>query len=287
MGSHFRLVFYTASDSVAQAAIHDVFSHLEALNEIMSDYLDGSEVVRLSALSGSGYWVRPSRELYAILDSSKTISRKTGGLFDATLGPVTQAWRKASRLKRFPPRSDVRSALQRSGYRHVALDSELRLVRLARPGMRLDFGGIGKGFAADEALAILTGLGISSAMVDAGGDLAMSAPPPGQEGWAISVSSGESRDDDEVLVLANCGVATSGATYRFFEHKGKKYSHIVNPKTGIGMTRPISATVVAASATRADALATALSVSSVRSRKKLQRNFPDARFWVKGHDELP
>jgi len=280
MGSPFRLVFYAPDDSTAESAAHTVFAHLEQLNTLMSDYLDGSEINRLSGLSGRGKWVRVSDDLFAVLDSALVISQLSDGAFDATIGPVIQVWRKYFRLQQFPSKKEIRNALARCGYQHMQLDRRFKLVKLAKSGMRLDLGGIGKGFAADEALRVLRHMGIRSAMIDAGGDLALSDAPPGEAGWKISISSAQTAEDDEVVVLANCGIATSGATYRYFEHKGKKYSHIVDPATGVGLTHHIRTTVIASSATKADALATAVSVAGEKKRVMIRRNFPDATIRV-------
>lgn len=280
MGSQFRLVFYAENDSVAREAARKVFGHLEFLSGVMSDYMDGSEINRLSALSGNGYWIRPGAELLAILDSAQVLGQKTKGAFDVTIGAVTQVWRRASRLNAFPDLKDIREALRRKGTALLEIDRKAGLVRLRKAGMRLDFGGIGKGYAADEGIRILKELGIRSAFVDAGGDLALSAPPPGEKGWKISVSSGPAKDTDEVIVLSNCGVATSGATYRYVEHKGKKYSHIVNPDTGVGLMKEVRATVIAPSGTSADALATAVSVWGVEGSKKMFRSFSGTGVWV-------
>lgn len=273
MGSQFRLVFYTPDDSVAVVAAKAVFDHLGQLNEVMSDYLDGSEVNRLSALSGNGYWIRPGGKLLAILDSAQVLSRKTKGAFDVTIGSVTQVWRRASRLNRFPDRGDIRKALKSSGYRLLEIDRENGLVKLKKSGMRIDLGGIGKGYAADEGIRILKSMGIMSALVDAGGDLALSAPPPGEMGWKISVSSGAANESDEVIVISDCGVATSGNTYRYVEHEGKKYSHIVDPRTGVGLRKHVRATVIAPNGTQADALATAVSVAGRSRRKAILKRF--------------
>ncbi len=281
MGSQFRLVLYAPDDSVAVVAAKAVFDHLGQLNEVLSDYLDGSEVNRLSALSGNGYWIRPGDKLFAILDSAQVLSRKTNGAFDVTIGSVTQVWRRASRLNRFPDPGDIRKALKNKGYRLLEIDDKNRLVKLKKSGMRIDLGGIGKGFAADEGIRILKSMGILSALVDAGGDLALSAPPPGEKGWKIAVSSGAANESDEIIVISDCGVATSGATYRYIEHKGKKYSHIVDPKTGVGLTREVRSTIIAPTGTQADALATAVSVLGIKkSKRMMEKKFPEVRAWL-------
>ncbi len=279
MGSPFRLVFYAQGDSLAKAAAEQVFARIEVLNALLSDYKDGSEINRLSGLSGRGHWVRTSPELFDILARSCAISKQTEGAFEVTVGPMVQLWRRSLLVHEFPSRKAIRKTRKRVGYRLIELDTTHRLVRLKRKGMRLDVGGIGKGYAADEGIRILRGLGIRSAMLDAGGDLAFSGPPPGAAGWKIEITS-DTAASPVILSLADCGVATSGAHYRFFTHKGKTYSHIVNPATGIGLRHHVRSTVVARDGTEADALATAIGVMGIRKSKRILTRFPDARVWL-------
>lgn len=281
MGSPFRLVFYTNSDSLANEAVRLAFSRIEELNETLSDYRDGSEINRLSATSNRGEWVAVSDDLFNILFISKKISRRTRGTFDVTVGPVVQLWRRAMRRNSFPTEAELKSAKGAVGYRHVKLRRHSQSVRLTHPGMRLDVGGIGKGFAADEAVKVLEKLGIKSVLIDAGGDVTLNDPPPGKQAWEISVNSGNPQDSTATIIpLANAGAATSGATYRFLEHEGIRYSHIVNPKTGVGLRLHIRTTVVAPNGTLADAMATAFSVAGIKRSKKIIRKFPGVKVWL-------
>lgn len=280
MGSPFRLVFYAGNDSLARKAADSTFARIEMLNGVMSDYKDGSEINRLSAQAGNGKWISVSPELLDILRQSQQISQQTNGYFDVTVGPAVQLWRRSLRRNLFPDKSELKEARRRVGYSYLLLDVKEQSVRLTKAGMRLDVGGIGKGYAADAAIRVLRSFGITSAMVDAGGDLTLSAPPPGTEGWKIEVDSGTNRDSTMTLLLSNAGVATSGANYRYLEHNGKKYSHIVNPKTGIGLTSHIRTTVIAPTGTLADALATAFSVAGIKKGKKILKKFPGTKVWL-------
>ncbi|GAB2795614.1 FAD:protein FMN transferase [Rhabdobacter roseus] len=284
MGSPFRLVFYASSDSLAQAGAERAFRRIEALNDVLSDYRDGSEINRLSAQAGTGEWVPVSQDLGEVLRLARTLSARTQGTFDPTVGPAVQLWRRAMRRGTFPAQTEIRALRRKIGYRYLHVDSTRQRVRLLRKGMRLDVGGIGKGYAADEAVALLREMGIRSVLVDAGGDLTLGDPPPGQAGWTITVESGTEPDPrsstTQILTLANVGVATSGANYRYLEYRGKRYSHIVNPRTGVGLLYHVRTTVIAEDGTQADALATALSVAGIRRGKKLLKRFPSARVWV-------
>jgi len=278
MGSPFKLVFYASGDSLAGVAAENAFKRVEELNEIMSDYRDGSEINRLSAQSGSGKWVHVSKDLFDILAISQDISAKTDGAFDATLGPLVQMWRHATRKGIFPPEEEIRDAKARTGYQKLKLDRKQQRVLLTQKGMRLDIGGLGKGYAAEQAINELKKLGIKSAMMDAGGKIVLTNPPPGSKGWNINVSNGN--DSLKAMQLSNVALATSGPTYRYMEHHGVRYSHIVDPKTGIGLLFHVRTTVISPDGTVADALATAFSVAGITRSKKYLRRFKGSRVWL-------
>lgn len=278
MGSPFKLVFYASGDSLALAAANSAFKRVEQLNEIMSDYRDGSEINRLSAQSGSGQWVKVSKALFDILLISQQISRQTDGVFDVTLGPVVQMWRHATRKGIFPKADEIKEALSKTGYRFMKLDASTQSVWLAKKGMRLDIGGLGKGFAAEEAIKVIKSHGIKAAMMDAGGKIVLADAPPGTAGWKITVSNGS--DSLKTMELSNVSLATSGPTYRFMEHNGIRYSHIVDPKTGIGLLFHVRTTVISPDGTVADALATAFSVAGISKSRKYIKRFPGSKVWL-------
>lgn len=278
MGTSFRLVFYAPNDSIAQKAAEATFLRIEHLNTQLSDYLDGSEINRLSASSGSGQWVDVSPDLFRILVISKAISKKTNGHFDVTVGPYVQEWRRALRRNYFPDAKRLRALRKKVGYKHLRLATNRQAVQLRRPGMKLDVGGIGKGYAADEALLVLRTHGINAALVDAGGDLALGDPPPMRSGWEVAVPSYSDQDTtSQVRILSNVAIATSGAAYRYLEHEGKRYSHIVSPRTGVGLLHHVRTTVIAPNGTLADALATAVSVAGATQTERFARNFRDIK----------
>ncbi|MEW6208512.1 MAG: FAD:protein FMN transferase, partial [Acidobacteriota bacterium] len=188
-------------------------------------------------------------------------------------GRMVRLWRRARRTGEMPARSMIEEARKATGYKLVRLDARTGSVKLLRDGMMLDLGGIAKGYAVDEALKAIRGEGVRSAMVAIGGDIAMSDPPPGKRGWTIAISSTKDTKDEkdtkreeeiETLLLSDCGVSTSGDLEQWVEIGGARYSHIVDPRTGLGVTGRMSATVVASSAMMSDALATAACVLAPR-----------------------
>ena len=276
-GTEYRQIFYAPSDSIAQFARRLVDARMDSLNSIMSDYLDGSEINRLSATAGSGQWVSVSPYLFEVLSRSVAIASASDGLFDPTIGPLSQLWRRAVRRNIFPTKSERRKAHRLVDYRYIKLDSVNRKVTLKKPGMRLDVGGIGQGYANDEAMKVVQQLGIKSVLLDIGGDIRVSNPPPGEPGWRILT---EGNTDTTTLFLQNAAITTSGATYRFLEHNGKRYSHLMNPRTGLGLLHHVQTTVLAPNGTHADALTKVFSVAGIRKSKRLIKRFPGVTVWI-------
>jgi thiamine biosynthesis lipoprotein len=262
MGTQFKIQLYAADEKTANQAARTAFDRIAALDRMLTDYDSKSELSRLSATSPSTVGVPVSRELWTVLEKGQRIATDTGGAFDVTVGPLTRLWRRARRQQQMPAKERLAEALAATGYRHVKLDRERRTIQLTRPGMRLDLGGIAKGYAADEALAVLKKAGVARAVVAASGDMAIGEPPPGEKGWRIAVGSLDPAKNEPTrfLRLANCGVSTSGDAYQFVVLDGKRYSHIVDPRTGLGLTHRVSVTVVAPDGTTSDPLATAICV---------------------------
>jgi thiamine biosynthesis lipoprotein len=261
MGTLFQITLYASDEASAQLAFDAAFARIEELNGIFSDYDSDSETNRLCRAAPMDRPVGVSHEMATVLGRSLRLSKRTDGAFDVTVGPLSRLWRRARRRKELPSTERLQQAVAATGYRHIRLDPEDRTVQLLVPDMRLDFGAIAKGFAADEAIATLRKLGVRRALVNAGGDIAMSESPPGQTGWRIGIAPLAARDPpSRFLRLANCGIATSGDAWQFVEIEGNRYSHIVDPRTGIGTADRVSVTVVARDCTTADSLASAVTV---------------------------
>ncbi|MGH9341274.1 MAG: FAD:protein FMN transferase [Acidobacteriota bacterium] len=264
MGTIFRIVLYAPSQSQARDAARAAFKRIENLNNVLSDYRDDSELRRLCERAGAG--PQPvSEDLYSILERSIEFSKLTGGAFDITVSPLIELWREARRSKQLPAQDAIAQAGALVGFEKLRLNPDKQTAELMLAGMKLDLGGIGKGFAADEALKVLEQWGLHSALIDAGGDITLGERPPGAEGWRIAVQDGAQSSiggdhEDEIVVLYNSAIATSGDTQQFLEIGDIRYSHIVDPDNGFALNRSASVTVIAANGTTADAFATALSV---------------------------
>ena len=262
MGLPFRIVLYAADQGRADAAAAAAFKRIEQLNGIMSDYDEDSELSRLSRTSGQGKEIPVSDDLWRVLKRAQDLAGRSGGAFDVTVGPCVNLWRRARIEKRLPNPARLAEARRATGYQHVRLNPGRQAVELLVPGMRLDLGGIAKGYAVDEALNVLGRSGIRSALVAGGGDMAVSAPPPGRKGWRIEVAPLDATNAPPArfVRLSHAAIATSGDLFQRLEIDGKRYSHIVDPRTGIGLTDHSLVTVIARDCMTADSLTKVVSV---------------------------
>lgn len=274
MGLPFRIVLYATNSAAAQKASDAAFARIKQLNDVLSDYDSDSELSKLSRTSGAGATVHVSDDLWNVLSRAQFFSVKSGGAFDVTVGPLVNLWRYARQVKRLPDAVKLERARAAVGFRKMRLNAKGHTVELLVPNMRLDVGGIGKGYALDAAMKVLKTNGISCALVSGGGDMAVSDAPPEKRGWKIELSSVETNATKEFVFIKNCGFATSGDMFQRLEIDGKRYSHIVDPRTGIGLTDHSLVTVIAPDAMTADATSKPVSVLGPEKGMKFARSIP-------------
>ncbi len=262
LGTIVEITIYAPGEIVANEAAHAAFARVKELDWIFSDYKPESEAMRLCAQAGSGQPVKVSPELFQVLKQSLAVSKLTDGGFDVTVGPLVALWRRARKEKRLPTAEEIAAAKELVGWKLVTLSEADQTVELQRVGMRLDFGGIAKGYIAQEVSRCLRERGLNRTLVALSGDIVAGDPPPAADGWKIGVAplEGANRPPSRLLLLKNCAVSTSGDAFQFVEIAGVRYSHIVDPQTGVGLTRRSSVTVVAADGGTADAWDTAICV---------------------------
>jgi len=262
MGLPVRVTLYAPDEKTAAVAADAAFQRIEALNAIFTDYDSDSELSHLSDSSAQGRAVPVSSELWHVLEYAQRLSERSGGAFDMTVGAVVNLWRTARRKKELPSSERLADALSRSGYDGVRLDRANRTVELTKPRMRLDAGGIAKGYAMEEALKVLEGRGFPRSMVAGGGDMALGEAPPGETGWRVEIVALDAMGAPFPvrLRLSKRCVSTSGDLYQRLEIGGKRYSHIVDPKTGVGLSDHSQVTVVAERGMEADALSKVVAV---------------------------
>lgn len=277
MGTLARVTVYTPDERTATAAFHAAFDRIRELDGILSDYKPDSELNRI-ARTAVARAMPVSDDLFTVLRASQELARATGGAFDVTQAPVIQLWREARRTGRVPDAAALEAARARAGFRKLQLDARQRTVRFAIPGMALDVGGIGKGYAASEAIEALDALGVRSALVAVSGDLAFSGAPPGERGWRIGVHSGDPAvlGVPAMLELTNAAVSTAGGSEQHVAIDGRRYSHIIEPASGMGLVEDLTVTVIAPHGLAADGLDTAVSVLGAERGLGLIESHPGA-----------
>ena len=280
MGVRTTLTVYARDEAHARRACRLAFNRIAQLEDSMSDYRINSEINRLSKNAG-GAAMKISGDLFFVLARAQELSRLADGAFDVTASPLIRLWREARREKMLPDPQKVAAAQKLVNWQNLKLNRQNQTAQLLMKGMQLDLGGIAKGYAGDCAIEVLKTQGISSALFEAGGDVVLGDAPPKTNGWKIEIENATSSGAPRVVELHNAAIAASGDSSQFVVIKGKRYSHVVNPKTGFGLTNRVAVTVIAPRGITTDSLATAFSLADEKARRRLQRAFPQAQVFIR------
>ncbi len=261
MGTIFRIICYADKEEIAKKIKDRAFERIDELNYIMSDYLPDSELNRLSRNSGSDKYTQVSSDLFVVLSLGQQWAIKTNGIFDITIGPYSQLWRRAGRKEKLPTTDQIKRASESVGYKYIQIDKDGSAIKLCKEGMQLDLGGIAKGYTVDVIYDMFVNSGIKNVLVDGGGDIRVGDPPPGKKGWGIVIEN--LVDDNHLVYISNTSLATSGDLYRYVQIDSVKYGHIIDPRTGSGLTTRRTVTIQASNCTEADVLASTISILGV------------------------
>jgi len=257
MGTAVRAEVWHDDRVAGEAAITAVMAEMRRIDAAMSPYKSDSELSRVNRLAAREP-VKISRELFELVARSLEVSKLTQGAFDITFSSVGYMYDYRKGVA--PSDKEIAKALPGINYRHVLLDAHASTIRFAREGMRIDLGGIAKGYAVDRCVEILKRRGITHALVSAGGDTRVLGDHRGRP-WMVAIRDPRRRDGMvAVLPLADTAISTSGDYERYFEAGGKRYHHILNPKTGKSATGVRSVSIIAADATTTDGLSTSVFV---------------------------
>ncbi|KAB2660821.1 MAG: FAD:protein FMN transferase [Verrucomicrobia bacterium] len=264
MAIPFRIVLFAKDGTTATNAANAAWKRISQLNDRLSDYDAESELSRFSAGSPHADWVPLSDDLGHVLTAAQRVSEASGGAFDVTVGPLTQLWRRARRQHQLPEAARLAEARAAVGWSAVQLRAHGGHTegRLLRPGMKLDLGGIAKGYALDAATEVLRRHGIRRSLVAGAGDILVTDAPPGETGWKIEIGALDVPDAPpaRVVWLRHAGLCTSGDVFQHVEIDGVRYSHIVDPRTGLGVTDHSLVTVIGRDGMTTDALSKVASV---------------------------
>lgn len=280
MGSQFTVTLWHADSISAKACVASGMQLADSLNNIFSDYDSAALVGRLNRLpAGQALQVPPF--FFHFLQHCQLLQHRSGGAFDVAVGPLSALWRQVRRSQQWPADSVVQQARYASSWQHWQLLPQGYWVKKLHTAARLDFGGIAKGYIAQQVVDDLLQRGAQAVLVDAGGDLASAGVPPGQQGWRILVNKPQSEDTwPQPLWLGSShgfrAVASSGDLYQGMLHEGQFFSHIIDPASGYGVRHGRNVTVLANDAATADWLATAASILPERKVRRLCRRYKAA-----------
>lgn len=278
MAMPMRITVWAESESHAQSACKRAFTRAAELVKIFSDYDESSEIRRLlNAKIGEAQSVSP--DLMTVVKFSQELCRKSEGAFNPTAGPVIRLWRTARKTSQMPDASDLDYQLKKIGFDKLEIGTESNTITLHCDDAELDFGAVAKGYIGDQVIAELRKNGIQISYYEAGGDIVLGDAPPQSSGWQIDVGS-DAQGAVKTLPLKNCAISTSGDSAQFIDIDGTRYSHVVDPRTGVGVTSGKTAFVIAPNGMHSDALATVGCILSKKDFLNLLDQYEDANGWL-------
>ncbi len=278
MGSVFEITLVDRDSVQANQHIVEVIAEIERIENLISEWRPYTQISEVNRNAGIKP-IKVDREVFDLTKRAIQYSRNSQGAFDISIVALDKIWKFDGSMDTMPSADVIRSSVAKVGYKHIVLDSAASTIFLELPGMKIGFGSIGKGYAADRGREIMKARGITAGIVNASGDLSTWGSQPNGEPWKIGVNNPfKSHQMVRVLHLNEMAVATSGSYEKYVEINGKRYSHIINPITGYPATGLTSVTIYGPSAEIANALSTSIMVLGEKEGKKLIHNFPNYRF---------
>ncbi|GAC22138.1 FAD:protein FMN transferase [Paraglaciecola arctica] len=271
MGTNIHVELWSDSAQQGEAAIQAVMDEMQRINQLMSPYIESSELSKLNHQASAGF-VPVSKELFELIALSVELAKETDGAFDITFASVGYLYNYRESQK--PQQSQIAALLKAINYRHIRFNLTEQSVFFAHPNVKIDLGGIAKGHAVDNAIEILKKRGIKHALVTAGGDTKLLGDRLGKP-WMVGIRDPRDKDKQAVVLpLADTALSTSGDYERYFEQDGKRYHHILSPKTGTSAKEVQSVSIIGQRSTLNDALSTAVFVLGVQKGMDLLNRTP-------------
>ncbi|PXY46883.1 FAD:protein FMN transferase [Flavobacterium hydrophilum] len=276
MGNNFTITVVTQNENTGNENINLAIEEIRRIEKLLTTYKNNSQTNLINENAG----IKPVKvdlEVFNLIERSIGISRITQGAFDISYGSIDKSlWNFDKKMTSLPDTLTAKKMVHLIDYRNIILDKENATVLLKKKGMRIGFGGIGKGYAAEMAKQVLLKNNVQSGIINASGDLSAWGLQPNGKKWTIGVADPDSPNAAfSYMEISNKAVATSGNYEKFVTINGKKYSHTIDPKTGLPITGIKSVTIIASNAEFADAMATPIAVMGIKAGLFLINQIPD------------
>ena len=266
MGTTIRMEVWHPDQEIRQKGIAQVLEEMEHVNRLMSPYIEQSQLSKINKYAHEGP-IKVDQELFALIQKSLEVSKLTQGAFDITYASVGHLYNYRKKIK--PTEKEIKQAADLIDYNNIILDKQEQTVFFIKRGVKIDLGGIAKGFAVDQAIHSLVELEIEHALISAGGDTRILGDRLGRP-WLVGIRNPKNPDDVIVMLpLQNEALSTSGDYERFFIEDGIKYHHIINPSTGKSASELRSASIIGVDATTTDALSTSVFILGIKAGLQL------------------
>lgn len=280
MGSVFEITIVGVDSSTAVENINLVVAEVDRIENLISEWRPETQISEVNRYAG----IRPVKvdwEVFELTQRAMQYSGMSGGAFDISIAALDKIWVFDGSMEELPDTILIRQSVEKVGYQHIVMDSVNSSIFLTRSGMKIGFGSIGKGYAADKGCSLMQALGVKGGIVNASGDMASWGQQPDGQPWRIGVAHPfKSHKILRTLQLGEAAVATSGSYQRYAEIEGIRYAHIINPKTGYPVTGLVSVTVYGPSAEFANALSTSVMVLGRKEGIKLLKRFPRYQYII-------
>lgn len=264
MGSAFEITVVSKDSISAKADIDLAVAEISRIEQLISSWKSNSETSAINKNAGVAP-VKVSAELFELIERAVKISKITDGAFDISYASMDRIWKFDGSMKAMPSAGEIENSVRNVGYQNIILNKNEQTVLLKNKGMKIGFGGIGKGYAADMSKKLLQQKGVEAGIINASGDMNTWGLQPNGTPWKVAITNPLDKEKAYALLPIKGAVVTSGNYEKYVKFNGTRYSHIIDPRTGYPATGIISATVFAPSAELADALATSIFVMGVET----------------------
>lgn len=277
MGGRFDITIVAKDSALAEMNIDTVIGEISRIENLISDWKPASQISQVNANAG----IQPvvvDKEVFELTERALALSRLTNGAFDISFAAMDKIWKFDGSMKAMPTQEAIKKSVEKVGYKNIILDKERRSIFLRLPGMKIGFGALGEGYAADKCRDMMLARGIKAGIVNGSGDMSTWGKQPDGTDWVIGINDPIHRDEIfAVIPLSQGAVVTSGNYEKFVVFNGKRYAHIINPATGYPATGLSSVTVFGPSAEKANGFSTSLMVMGKKAGLDLINRFPEFR----------